>query len=94
MSQVVPTKGSTGAFAARCVVEFMDECGDRHADVILKTDQEPAIKFLVKDVMQQRTGAKTIVEMSPKASSGSNGVAERAVQTCEGMIRTMKEPAR
>ena len=74
MAQVVPTKGSTGMFAARRVVEFMEECGDRHADVIVKTDQEQAIKFLVKDIMQQWTGAKTIVEMSPVGSSKSNGV--------------------
>ena len=43
---VVPSKGSTG----RMVIEFINECGDKDHDVILKTDQEAAIKFLVDEV--------------------------------------------
>ena len=68
----------------------MNECGDRDRDVILKTDQEPAIKFLVDDVCVNRTGARTIAEMAPKYSKGSNGVVERAVQAVEQCLRTMK----
>ena len=90
MTAVVPTKGSTGEFAAKKVIEWINECGDRDADIIVKTDQEPSIKDLVSDVSKNRTGAKTLVEESPKRSSGSNGVVERAVQTCEGFIRSMK----
>ena len=86
----VPTKGADGSFAARKVVEFIEKCGNRDADIILKTDQKPAIKFLVDDVMKNRTGAKTILEMAPKRSKGSNGVVERAVQTVEGMVGSMK----
>ena len=56
----------------------------------MKTDQEPAIKFLVDDVCVGRTGARTITEMSPKGSKGSNGIAERAVQSVEQCLRTMK----
>ena len=51
---VVPNKGSTGGFAAKMVLDLINECGDKDRDVILKTDQEPAIKFLVDDVC--RTG--------------------------------------
>ena len=39
---VVPTKGSTGEFAARKVIELVNECGGRDADVIIKTDPEPS----------------------------------------------------
>ena len=35
-------------------------------------------------------GCRTIVEESPVASHGSNGIVERAVQTVEGQIRVMK----
>ena len=35
---VVPSKGSTGMYAANAVVEMMHECGDRDRDVIVKTD--------------------------------------------------------
>ena len=46
---VVRSKGSTGSYAARMVIELINECGDKNQDVILKTDQEAAIKFLVVD---------------------------------------------
>ena len=46
MATVVPTKGATGAFAARKVIELVNECGDRDAYVIVKSDQEPAIKHI------------------------------------------------
>ena len=42
MAQVVPTKGSSGEFAARKVAELIEECGDKNNDIILRTDQEPA----------------------------------------------------
>ena len=87
---VVPNKGSTGGFAAKMVLDLINECGDKDRDVILKTDQEPAIKFLVDDVCVHRTGARTISEPAPKNSKGSNGVVERAVQAVEQCLRTMK----
>ena len=60
------------------MLELVNECGNRDADIILKTDQGPAVKFLVSDALKMRTGAKRMVEESPKKSSGSNGMAERA----------------
>ena len=87
---VVPSKGSTGNYAARMVLELINECGDKNREVIVKSDQEAAIQFLVEDVCTNRTGAKTIKEVSPKHSKGSNGVIERAVQSVEQCLRTMK----
>ena len=87
---VVPSKGSTGNYAARMVLELMNECGDKDREVIVKSDQEPAIRFLIDDVCTNRTGAKTIKEVSPKYSKGSNGVVERAVQSVEQCLRTLK----
>ena len=89
-SIVVPRKGSTGNFAARRVMDLVNECGNKDRDIIIKTDQEEAIMYLVDDISKNRTGAKTISEEAPKKSSASNGVVERAVQTTEGHIRTMK----
>ena len=71
---VVPSKGSTGSYAARMVIELINECGDKDQDVILKTDQEAAIKLLVDDVCVNRTGARTIKECAPQGSKGSNGI--------------------
>ena len=87
---VVPCKGSTGSYAARMVVELVNECGDKDQDIIVKTDQEAAIQFLVDDVCVNRTGARTIKECAPKGSKGSNGIVERAVQSVEQCLRTMK----
>ena len=58
--------------------------------MVLKSDQEPAIKFLLDDVCMARTGARTILEHAPVRSKGSNGVVERAVQTVEQYFRTLK----
>ena len=89
-SVVVPQKGSTGRYAATMIMELIDECGDSNRPIVVKTDQEPAIRYLVEDIRTARTGAQTIVEEAPKGSKGSNGVVERAVQTMEQIIRTLK----
>ena len=78
---VAPAKGSTGRFAARKARKALDlitERGDEDRTVILKTDQEPAIKFLVDDVCSARAGARTTVEQTPAGLKGSHGVVERA----------------
>ena len=72
------------------VIELINECGDKDQDVILKTDQEPAVKFLVDDVCVDRTGARTIKECALQGSKGSNGIVERAVQSVEQCLRTLK----
>lgn len=93
MATVVPEKGSKGKFVADKVLEFIAECGHASGDIILKTDQEAAIGYLIKDIVLERgdeKGCRTIVEESPARSSGSNGVAERAAQSVEGQIRILK----
>ena len=90
MASAVPVKGTSGQFAALKVLDFLKQCGAEETTIILKTDQEPAIEALVKDIVAARGQALTIVEKSPVGSSGSNGVVERAVQGIEGQMRTMK----
>ena len=63
--------------------------GDRGSRILVKTDQEPAIKTWSKDLVEAREDGRTILEESPVRSSGSNGRAERAVQTLEGQIRIL-----
>ena len=77
----VPSKGSTGNFATKMVLDLIRECGDDNRDIILKTDQENAIKFLVDDICAARAGTRTIAESAQKGSKGSNGIAEQAVQS-------------
>ena len=90
MATVVPAKGTMGSFAAKRLVSFMAELGLTASDVIVKGDQEPAIAALIEDVARHRAGARTIPEHSPVGSSGSNGLIERAIQSVEAQVRTMK----
>ena len=93
MASTLPSKGSKGKFAADKVIEYFWDCGNGNGDIILKTDQEPAIKCLVKDLVLERgdePGCRTMVEESPVASKGSNGLAEKAVQEIEGQVRALK----
>ena len=90
MASVVPTKGTSGQFAVMKILEFVKECGGAEAEIVLKTDQEPAIEALMEDVIKTRGKEITLLERSPVGSSGSNGLVERGVQSVEGVIRTLK----
>ncbi len=66
MAAVLPSKGSTGTFAADRVMELLVECGNQSGDI--KTDQEAAIAYLVRNIVMERgdgKGCRTIVEESP-----------------------------
>ena len=94
-AMAVPEKGARGRSATDKCLEFIAENGDAQGDIIVKTDQEPAIKCLLKSIMEARPEGKTIPEKSLKSgngqfqSSGSNGIVERAVQDIEGKIRAI-----
>ena len=91
MATTVPMKGSTGRFSVDKVVDFFEENGDKEGTILVKSDQEPAIEFLVNGLVEARPEGRTIVEEapSPKDSKGSNGEVERAVQEVEGQIRSL-----
>ena len=89
MASTVPVKGSSGKFGVDKCLEFIEENGDRDSNIIVKTDQEPSIECLMKDLIEHRVNGKTIPEESPVKSSGSNGVVERGVQEIEGHIRAL-----
>ena len=57
--------------------------------LIVKTDQEPAVRAVVEEVKKQRQ-SETLVEAAKKYDSQSNGDAEKAVQDVEGQARTLK----
>ena len=86
---VVPRKGSSGRFAVDKALDYLHDVGDRASRVIVKTDQEPAIKTWAKDFCEAREDGRTVLEESPVRSSGSNGRAERAVQSVEAQMRVL-----
>ncbi len=60
-----------------------------NADIILKYDNESAIKELARVLGECRKG-RTVPEKPRMRNSQSNGFIERAVQEVEGLVRTLK----
>ena len=86
MATVVPSK-TTGRFVTERVVAFLAEVGGLHGDIIIKSDQEEAIKSIVNAVTRmkfEKGSGRVVPEGSPVKSSGSNGVVERAIQSVQG----------
>ena len=69
----------------------METWGLAAADVIMKSDQQPAIVAIVDSVMRNRNSAKTTPEHSPIGESEANGDAESCVWTAESQFRTLKD---
>jgi hypothetical protein len=87
-----PTK-SSGSWIASRVLAFFTECGCEAGDIVVKTDQEPAIVAPTTEIARLRSGqhvGRMIMESSVKGDSQSNGMIERAVQRVEGMVRVMR----
>ena len=91
LATAVPRK-SAGDFVVNRVMAFLKEIGVDKSDVIVKSDQEPAIMSLVDAVGKQKSlgGGRWIVEASPVGSHASNGLVERAIQSVEGQVRVLK----
>ena len=90
-AHVVPHKGTSTEWAVGQVCRDLRKFGIA-GTVSLRSDQEPALVALLKEVAKVRdqSGLKTIIEHSPVAESQANGRAEQAVQATEGIVRTMK----
>ena len=89
LAAAIPVKGSEGRYMLDKVLDYLAEAGDMEGRIIIKSDQEPAVKRLVKDLVEARAEGKSVVEESPVGSSGSNGVVERTVLAVEGQIRVI-----
>ena len=83
---VVPRKGRGEEWAIKKINKIIDEDWGKKK-VIMRNDGEPAIKAFRKAIQEHRI-EDTILEQSPKGDSASNGLAEEAVKTIEGMVRT------
>ena len=79
LSTVVPRK-TMGEWICRRQVAWLREIGLESVDIIVKSDNEPALT----------SGSRMIVENSPVGSSKSNGIVERAIQSVQEMIRTIR----
>ena len=89
IAHTVPAKGAEVEWAAAQVVKDLRKLG-HHSNLILKSDQEPAIVSFLQDVANRRTNCVTLLEHSPVGDSQANGLAERAVRALEEMVRVVK----
>ena len=89
MATAIPSKGGSGAYSVDKCVEFIEANGEKDAAIIIRSDQEASMQILVQEIIVNRNQARTVVEVSPSQSSGSNGVVEPAVQKIAGKIRAI-----
>ena len=64
-----------------------------HREVVLRTDNEPAIKALAAEVRRLcQPESVTIIDDHPaEGEHAEHSAAEKAVGTCKGTIRTLKD---
>ena len=69
-----------------------EKIGVVHGDVLVKTDQEPAIMAIIEEAGRVRAaegGGRYVIEQSPVGSSASNGIVERAILGVEQQARVL-----
>ena len=86
MATTIPSKGGIGRFASDKCCEFLEENGDKMSKVIVKTDQEPSIEYLIKDLVRRREEGRTIVEEAPLESKGSKVDSEEYLLGTAGQV--------
>ena len=89
-SIVVPQKGvDPDEWVTRRGLKFLDFLG--YDSLIIKSDQEISLGKAVRSMKLHRgDNTQVMFEESPVGDSMSNGVVERAIQSIEGQVRTLK----
>ena len=91
-AHVVPQKGvGEDRFAVDCLRKDLLWLG--YPRVLLKSDNEPSIKSLLKDVLKGvriDAGDQAAEKAPPAYDSQANGDAENAIRQVQGLVRTLK----
>ena len=91
IAHAVPTKGTRDDWVALQIARDIRRLG--YGDgmrVLLRSDGEPAIQALMREVARMRGDSPTVIENSPPSDSKANGLAERAVRSIEEQVRVLK----
>ena len=87
----VDKKGATEEWLSAQILEDLETMGLQGEKIVLKSDQEPAIVDVARDISRARQGAYgTAMETSAVGESDSNASVERAIQDVEGQARTLR----
>ena len=82
-----PIRKGVEPYSVKVACDMMAFSG--HRKVILKSDGESSITAL-KGAVKSSCDVSMGVEVSPMGGSQANGDVERAIQTVQGQVRTMK----
>ena len=85
----VHRKGMQGSSVKR-VMQDLKDLGYNRRDIVLKSDQEPAMRAVIEAVIGQRVENSTMKEHSQVGESQANGAVESAIKSVQGQIRTLK----
>ena len=86
-AHVVPKKG----IQPHAIRKFCQDVGLLgHAELVLKSDGEPAIVAL-KEAVKRERHERIVLESSPVKESQSNGAIENAIQQLQGQFRAVKD---
>ena len=88
-AHAVPTKGAVVEWTAQQVVRDLERLG-HHGRLVIRCDQDAALKSLVSEAARMRGDAVTISEHSAVGDSRGNGFIERAVRMSRRWVRTLK----
>ena len=86
MTEVLPRKG-TGEYAIERGFRMLDAMG--YEELILKSDQEPSIMALKRE-LKERIKGTVKMEESPVGEHQSNGMVENGVQRIQGQFRVRR----
>ena len=70
LATVVPMKGASVEYPVRRTLTFLKEIGLEGADIVLKSDQEPALKDLLNTVAARRSATSKIERCDEDEQSG------------------------
>ena len=90
---VVAPSMSSGRWLGRRVMAFMREAGCEVEAVVMKNDNELALRKVMEEIGRLRAaigGQGMVVENSPVYSSKSNRFIERTIQSVQGLVRTWR----
>ena len=87
----VAGKGSKEGWLVDQVLEDLETVGLKNERIVLKTDQEPAIVDLMKEIQKSRECEYgSAIDNSRVGDSDSNGTIESAISSVEGVARTLR----
>ena len=90
LATVVPMKGTSVEYPVRRTLTFLKEMGLEGAEVVIKSDQEPALKDLLNTIAARRT-AKSKIEKFDKDDGPADGDASASGPPTPSVGRTIHE---